>query len=152
MITIRKLPAIERILIRAETVDRGYFTPCRVWIGTLNARGYGLVGHENRQVLVHRLVYEMLVGPIPDGYEIDHLCRQPDCHLPSHLEAVTHAENMRRGEGGLRRQQLMAAETHCKHGHEWTQANTYIRSNGNRRCRACANRRHREARAAGRAA
>lgn len=73
--------------------DRGYDTPCWVWSAARNAKGYGIVFGG----LAHRRVYEERVGPIPLGLEPDHLCRVRACVNPSHLELVTHKENMRRG-------------------------------------------------------
>jgi HNH endonuclease len=68
---------------------------CWPWGGTIQSKGYGLVGGR----LVHRVVYELVRGPIPAGLTIDHLCRNRRCANPSHLEAVTMQENYRRGEG-----------------------------------------------------
>ncbi len=79
--------------------DRGHETPCWVWQLRLSAQGYGVIGTAQGTVYAHRLYYEAEHGPIPDGLEIDHLCRVPFCCRPSHLEAVTHAENVRRGIG-----------------------------------------------------
>jgi len=77
------------------TVDSG--TGCWLWAGSLQPNGYGHLTIQNRQVLAHCYTYERLRGPIPDGYELDHLCRNPRCINPDHLEPVTHAENCRRG-------------------------------------------------------
>src|SRR5262252_6830581 len=72
-------------------------TSCWVWTGRWDKQGYGIIDKKpNRKV--HRLCYEMLIGPIPKGLEIDHLCRTPCCVNPIHLEPVTHAENIRRGK------------------------------------------------------
>lgn len=71
-------------------------TGCRIWQGSKVGAGYGVVSTGNRRVYVHRLAYELANGPIPEGLEIDHLCAVKDCVNPEHLEAVTHAENMRR--------------------------------------------------------
>lgn len=113
-------------------------TGCWNWTANLNNAGYGKIWCRDRKkkVYAHRFAYEVIRGPIPDGLVLDHLCRNPKCCNPEHLEAVTFAENLRRGEGGLRRQQLMAARTHCIHGHELTEENTY-RHRGARHCRAC---------------
>lgn len=71
---------------------------CWEWIGTRYGNGYGqaAIGDGGRINQAHRVVYEALVGPIPEGLELDHLCRNPSCVNPDHLEPVTHAENMRR--------------------------------------------------------
>jgi hypothetical protein len=76
--------------------DRGYKTPCWAWLRHLTKRGYPHVSTPNGPLCAHRWTYEMFVGPIPNGLEIDHLCRQPDCVNPDHLEPVTSPENMRR--------------------------------------------------------
>lgn len=76
--------------------DRGYRTPCWIWRG-FKVKGYGRVAVHGRKVVAHRAVYEEVVGPIPDGYVVDHLCEQPACVNPEHLEPVTRLENCRRG-------------------------------------------------------
>ncbi len=77
---------------------------CWLWTGSRDAAGYGRIG----QRLAHREIYTALVGPIPEGLHIDHLCRTPRCVNPEHLEAVTQAENNRRAA---------AARSTCRHGH-----------------------------------
>lgn len=69
---------------------------CWVWRGSHNGHGYGLMRHKDGNFYVHRLSYELNIGPIPDGLEIDHLCRNPGCLRPEHLEPVTPQENHRR--------------------------------------------------------
>lgn len=72
---------------------------CWMWHGKTNAEGYGLIhagGNVRRYLRAHRVVYEHLVGPVPDGLELDHLCRVKGCVNPAHLEPVTHKENSRR--------------------------------------------------------
>ena len=107
---------------------------CWLWTGArLKVGGYGLIhwGHgRNSSARVHVLVYEDLYGPVPEGLELDHLCRNGACVL--HLEAVTHKENMRRAIGTA--PQLNAAKTHCKRGHELTPENTYPHSKTGARC------------------
>lgn len=87
-------------------------------------------------VPVHRYAYELMVGPIPDGLEIDHLCRNQICVNPEHLEPVTREENLRRG-WGHRLQNGMTNE--CIHGHKYTPENTYVNPRGHASCRRCSN-------------
>lgn len=122
---------------RFETdIDRTATSPsCWIWRGPLDRKGYGMlyVSH-NRFLRVHRYSYERFVGQIPEGWDIDHLCRITACANPAHLEAVTHAVNCLRGVGMSAQN---ARKTRCKHGHKFTSANTYITASGARRCRAC---------------
>lgn len=106
---------------------------CWIWTAARNRHGYGLFPYD-RGTLAHRAAYELLVGQIPNGRELDHLCRNPSCVNPAHLEPVVHRENMLRGDtlGGRN-----AAKTHCVNGHEFTPENTYVFPNGHRKCRAC---------------
>jgi hypothetical protein len=76
--------------------DRGYETPCWVWQRAQNGTGYGVCYVGKRNVLAHRVYYEVEHGRVPEGLEIDHLCRVKLCCRPSHLEAVTHAQNQQR--------------------------------------------------------
>ncbi len=77
--------------------DRGHATPCWIWQMSTIHNGYGMKSHEARMTMAHRFMYERLVGPVPDGLELDHLCRVRECCNPDHLELVTPAENQRRG-------------------------------------------------------
>jgi hypothetical protein len=110
---------------------------CELWFGSLSNTGYGLlkhVGPEKRTVLAHRASYEVAVGPIPDGYEIDHLCRVRSCINPRHLEAVPHRVNVLRGRAPT----VVAARTGCcTRGHALTSENAIVRKDGSRECRIC---------------
>lgn len=113
---------------------------CWLWTGTRNRRGrhpYGVVAYDDTQVLVHRLAYELLIGPIPEGFVIDHLCKTTLCCNPAtHMEPVTQAENVRRGESIFAQN---ARKTHCTHGHELAGANLRVDpKTGGRHCHACA--------------
>lgn len=91
----------------AREEDRGHSTPCLIWQGSLNDRGYGMSSSGGWR-LAHKVQWETVHGPVPDGLELDHLCRQRDCVNPAHLEPVTHAENMRRSS--VARAEVAAAE------------------------------------------
>lgn len=106
---------------------------CWVWTACRSTNGYGKVGLNGKSCLAHRVAYEGLVGPIPAGTEIDHLCRNRLCVNPAHLEAVPHRVNIMRSEAPTA---ANAAKTHCKFGHPFDEANTY-HLNGGRWCRAC---------------
>jgi HNH endonuclease len=108
---------------------------CWLWTGGRDKDGYGRfsVGRQHRRA--HHLAYILFVGPIPDGLEIDHLCRNPGCVNPWHLEPVPQRVNVLRGTGLAA---VNARKTHCINGHEFTLANTYVNpSTGNRRCQTC---------------
>lgn len=107
---------------------------CWEWTGTTAGRGYGSLTIRQRTKYAHRVSYELCVGPIPDGLEIDHLCKNILCVNPDHLEAVTHWENNRRS-GSISARQMR--QTHCKRGHEFTPENTYIQPPNMRSCKTC---------------
>lgn len=111
---------------------------CWAWIGPLDRNGYGLAGGM-KKVLAHRMAYRELVGEIPAGLGLDHLCRNRACVRPDHLEPVSHRENCRRGNGWAG---TNARKTHCPQGHEYTPENTKLifkkgQPNGGRNCREC---------------
>lgn len=111
---------------------------CWLWTGRTSDKGYGRFWVPPRELMAHRVAYELEVGPIPEGLTLDHLCRVRNCVNPAHLEPVTAGENVLRGEGPTARH---ARQTHCKHGHEFTEENTLIEPHGARSCRACSRRR-----------
>lgn len=121
--------------------------PCWIWTGAVlrtagdTAYGRGTLRLERNGRLrverfAHRAAYRLVVGPIPDGAELDHLCRVTLCVNPAHLDAVSHQENVRRGKNGVLRHLHAPAprRTHCMRGHERTPDNLYP----NRQCRPCA--------------
>ena len=113
---------------------------CWLWIGSLTAAGYGRIFVNGKSEYVHRVMY----GDIPEGLEIDHLCRVPSCCNPAHLEAVTHQDNVRRSPH-------CGDDEFCKRGHAWTSKTTYLYPEGGRQCRVCTKERRRRIRAAARA-
>ena len=127
---------------------------CVLWTGYCDESGYGQVSYDGRQLKVHRVMYEMFEGPIPDDLQLDHVkergCAHKNCANVAHLEPVTNQENSRRANTI---QYVNAAETSCDAGHEFDEKNTYYGKDGARYCRACGRdraRRYRRDRAAGR--
>lgn len=126
-------PLITKLLQKVTPVNP---SGCWEWTGPTNPLGYGLInsGPTGRRS-THRASYAFFVGPIPEGLVLDHLCRNRRCANPAHLEAVTCAENLRRGVGFAA---TNARKTHCVNGHEFDDKNTIHRRDG-RRCRECRN-------------
>lgn len=114
-------------------VTGGDVDTCWIWTGRLNEAGYGRYTSATRLVLAHRWAYVHMVGPIPDGLVLDHLCRVRACVNPWHLDPVTDLVNIRRGAATWSRKPIQF----CKRGHEYTQENTYLFPTGERACRAC---------------
>jgi hypothetical protein len=137
------LPGIEpaeRLWSKIEKSPDG----CWDWRGGKDPGGYGTMTNRKKQHKAHRFVYELIVGPIPDGLQLDHLCRNRGCVNPAHLDPVTCLENIRRGEGH-------GSETHCPQGHHYEGANLRVYK-GRRYCRTCVIERAAAWRAARRAA
>ena len=107
---------------------------CWLWTASLDRKGYARFYVDGNDVPVHRFAYELKNGPIPNGLELDHLCRVHNCVNPDHLEAVTHQVNVLRGET-LNAEN--AKKTHCSRGHPYDMFNTYPLPNGGRDCRKC---------------
>lgn len=108
---------------------------CWLWTGCLQSGGYGQVRRDGYLWYVHSYVYNLLIGPVPDGLELDHTCRVRNCVNPDHLEPVTHQVNIQRGIGVG---QHNANKTHCSQGHPYSGENLYTNPNtGKRYCRTC---------------
>lgn len=110
-------------------------TGCWQWTAsTSNKRDkwvYGLISVRGALQMAHRVMYELARGPVPDGLELDHVCRNTRCINPDHLEAVTHKENIARSAN------FQASKTECVNGHALSGENLYVKPNGCRECRTC---------------
>lgn len=128
-------------------VDKTPTNGCWLWTAGIDRSGYGKFVNERKQLAAHRFAFQALVGPIPPGLEIDHLCHGHDdacvggtsclhrrCVNPAHLEAVTRQTNMLRGRT---QPAANAAKSHCPQGHEYVPATTYTDPQGRRHCRPC---------------
>lgn len=128
---------------------------CWIWTKKLHRAGYGLLNIKGprgwKWKYAHRYAYETSVGPVPEGLELDHKCRNRCCVNPAHLEPVTHQENCRRGDAGKPSAEQKRLLTHCINGHEFSTENTFIYLGKYRMCRACGRERMRRRRAAKRA-
>lgn len=114
----------ERFMAKVEPDENG----CWIWQRWLSSDGYGYVKLDGKTQIAHRVAYEHLVAPIPEGMTIDHLCRVKACVNPAHLEPVTSRENVVRAA---------STRTHCPQGHEYTAENTRTTAQGWRVCRIC---------------
>jgi hypothetical protein len=118
-------------------------TGCWLWTASQTYAGYGrlqVTDEAGRSTAwgAHRAAYVAWVGPVPDGLHLDHLCRVRHCVNPRHLEPVTNEENLKRSP--ITHTSINMGRTHCKHGHEFTAANTYATRGGRgRACRQCKN-------------
>ena len=130
-------PVVTRMFKHLEVGD------CWEWVGS-KTNGYGRVQVDKRTLYTHRVMWGELVGPIPLGMHLDHLCRNRACCNPDHMEAVRPVENTRRGEGNARKQR-------CPNGHAYEGDNLYIwvdkRGYEHRYCRRCNIERNRRRRA-----
>lgn len=113
---------------------------CWFWTAHCDDEGYGRLWVDGTMALAHVFIYEVFFGPVPDGKELDHTCRNRNCVNPFDVEPVTHPENIRRGNSGLPQR----LRTHCPQGHPYDSANTYIDPIGRRVCRICHSRRTNE--------
>ncbi|NBW15797.1 MAG: HNH endonuclease [Caulobacteraceae bacterium] len=110
---------------------------CWLWLGSVDRCGYGKIS-AGRETLAHRASYKIFKGFICEGNEIDHLCKTRSCVNPSHLESVTHAENIARAD--YTKNHRNGVKTQCKHGHQFTKENTTIeiwKGRPRRKCKTC---------------
>ena len=127
----------QRLMSRREIVG-----DCWIYTGAKTRGGYGSIGIGGRSggnQYTHRVSYELHVGPIPDGLDLDHLCRVRACFNPAHLEPVPRLTNLHRSPLTW---QSNASKTHCPKSHEYTPENTYIvrakrKTGGRYESRAC---------------
>lgn len=120
-------------------IERIPETGCWIWMKTVTHDGYARLGgsDRDRNKQVHRLMYEQVIGPIPEGLQVDHRCNVRCCVNPYHLDAVTPKENQRRARlrrGGAK---IGSPVKICKHGHAFDAENTHVRADGRRECKAC---------------
>jgi hypothetical protein len=107
---------------------------CWEWCGAKDEHGYGLYWLDGKSRRAHVVAFTLLRGPMPEGTEPDHSCRNPGCVRPGHMEPVTHRTNVLRG---VSPPAANALKTECRHGHRLTPTNTYVKPNGWRICRTC---------------
>lgn len=139
----------ERVLERFNRkVVQDKDSDCWLWTGSAGTKsGHGRFADGDRRFwVVHRFAYTLTYGPIPDGYEIDRVCRVKLCVNPTHLEAVTPEELRRRTWT-----RIYGERTHCVHGHEWTPETTFVTPGGTPVCRICCRDRARQYRQEARA-
>ena len=135
------MPKVQDSILEQAKVEERFWakvdkTPaCWNWIGATTGLGYGNLRWKGRNAKAHRVAYELLVGPIPQGLTIDHLCRNRACVNPAHMESVTMRDNTLRGQTVTA---ANAKKTHCPNNHPYDLLNTWIAKDGSRHCRACA--------------
>lgn len=117
-------------------------TDCIEWTKSRRRGGYGQLTIAGKKRTAHRVAWELAHGPIPEGLFVCHSCDNPPCVNVEHLFLGTHTENMRDMAAKGRSSRANAAKTHCKHGHEFDEANTRLVPAG-RQCRTCDRVRHR---------
>lgn len=132
----KKKPPIDRFMKFVDKSESG----CWLWKGYKDKRGYGFFGHDTGvSMLAHRFLFIYENGQPAHGTELDHLCRNPSCVNPDHLEAVSHHENVKRGMVGRHMIQKSKESTHCANGHEFTASSLYLHKGKYKQCRICKN-------------
>ncbi|KKL82601.1 hypothetical protein LCGC14_1983150 [marine sediment metagenome] len=126
LMTGLKVPVKDRFWTKANKTDT-----CWLWTANLDECGYRRISMNRIMRGAHRISYQMIVGEIPEGLEIDHLCRVRHCVNPDHLEVVTHKANTERS---VHRNSL---KVECQFGHPFDKENTYNKGDGSRGCRIC---------------
>lgn len=123
---------ISRLMEKITIDENG----CWLFAKSVQSNGYGKIWDGSRVVYAHRFSYELHVGKIPKGLDLDHLCRNRSCVNPSHLEPVSRSENLKRGDAGKHLAEEQAQKTHCPRGHPYSGEN--LVTDGKRRaCRVC---------------
>lgn len=135
----KSMPPLDRIAARLIVEDSG----CWTLTGSTSSTGYHSIGVNGTTHNAHRWLYEVVVGPVPEGLQLDHLCRNRACVNPDHLEPVSQSENLLRGDGFSG---VNARKSVCVNGHDLVGHNVMIRKDGWRNCRECHNARRRKAR------
>ena len=122
---------------RRERIERFFERGpgCWIWSGAQQGAGYGTSRFDGKQVPAHRAVYMTLVGPIPRGLQLDHICRNRLCVNPERLRCVTPRENLLNSP--FTKASVNTHKQACDHGHPLTGGNLLISEQGWRRCRAC---------------
>jgi hypothetical protein len=125
-------PVLDRLDAKTVVTAGG----CWTYTGAITTSGYGQIWWQRKNNLAHRVSYLLRVGPVPDGMQLDHLCRNKRCVNPAHLEPVTARENTARNPMNAATYQL--SKTHCPRGHAYDEANTRRwPGTGYRKCRTC---------------
>lgn len=132
-------PLTREALLRVEDrffskVDPGL---CWEWQGKPNSYGYGRMRIDGDLYFAHRIAWELLVGPIPEGLVIDHMCVNKICVCPEHLDPVTQTVNAKRGKWVEASVDVKKSRTHCIRNHPLFGDNLYVTPNGRRNCREC---------------
>lgn len=130
-----RIPLFDRIMAKVSPEPN---TGCFLWMGALDQHGYGQIHKDGHTRSAYRVLYELVKGPIPQGLELDHVCRERLCVNPQHLEPVTRKENLTRSPLSW---QIHRNKTHCPAGHSYSARNTFrVKRHGQiigRRCRIC---------------